>query len=132
MQVTSFGFGSAGELPLDFDEALNRTKEILARHGFGVQAEIKISEALKAKLGVETPREVILGVCNPALAYRAIQAEPGITVLLPCNVTLRETASGVHIAAANPEALVGLTGNPELAAIASEAGRHLAEALNEI
>ena len=62
MELKSFGFGSSGELALDFDQALERTKEVLARHGFGVQAEIPISNALKSKLGVDIPREVILGL----------------------------------------------------------------------
>ena len=109
MELKSFGFGHSGELDMNFEQALEHTKEVLARHGFGVQAEIQISDALKTKLDVDIPREVILGVCNPTLAYKAIQIEPQITVLLPCNVTLREGANGkTHIAAADAKKLVDM------------------------
>lgn len=132
MELKSFGFGYSGELALRFDQALERTKEVLARHGFGVQAEIQISNALKTKLGVDIPREVILGVCNPEIAYRAIQVEPKITVLLPCNVTVRETANGTQIAAADAQKLVNMANNPSLRDIASQAEKQLMEALDEL
>ena len=132
MDLRSVGYGYAGELSSDFDGTIARVKEVLARQGFGVQAEIDISGALKSKLGVDIPREVILGVCNPALAHRAIQAEPEITLLLPCNITVRETPAGTRVAAANPMMLVQLTGNAGLTAIASEADKLLREALSQI
>ncbi len=132
MELKSFGFGYSGELALDFDQALERTKEVLARHGFGVQAEIQISNALKSKLGVDIPREVILGVCNPSLAHRAIQIEPEITVLLPCNVTVKEAGKKTRIAAADAQSLVGLTNNPRLRDIALEAEKKLMEAMAEL
>ena len=132
MELRPSRYGLSGELSSNFDHGLQRTKEVLTRHGFGVQAEIAISEALKSKLGVTVPREVILGVCNPSLAHRAIQAEPEITLLLPCNVIIREIVGGVHIAVADPEMLVTLTGNTKLTAVASEAKRTLAAALHEL
>lgn len=132
MEITRFGFGYAGDVRLDFDQALRHTREVLARHGFGVQAEIDISGALKSKLGVDLPREIILGVCNPPLAHRAIQAEPHITVLLPCNVTVRETNAGAHIEAANPQMLVEATHRPGLADVAAEADKILLQALAEL
>ncbi len=132
MELKSFGFGFSGELALDFDQALQRAKEVLARHGFGVQAEIPISNALKSKLGVDIPREVILGVCNPSLAHRAIQIEPEITVLLPCNVTVREAGKKTRIAAGDAQSLVSLTNNPRLKEIALEAEKQLMAALAEL
>lgn len=132
MELKSFGFGSSGKLAMDFNPALERTKEVLARYGFGVQAEIEISEALKTKLGVDLPREIILGVCNPSLAYRVMQIEPEITVLLPCNVTLRETGGGTRIAVADTHKLVGLTDNPQLRDIAVEAEKQLMKAMAEL
>ena len=132
METTRVGFGYAGESRLGFEQALKRTTEILSRHGFGVQAEINISGALKTKLGVEIPRETILGVCNPGLAYRAIQEDPNITLLLPCNITLRETAAGTHIAAASPQMLMEVTKNPRLAGVAAEAEKILLQALAEL
>jgi uncharacterized protein (DUF302 family) len=133
MELKSFGFGHSGELDMNFEQALEHTKEVLARHGFGVQAEIQISDALKTKLGVDIPKEVILGVCNPTLAYKAIRIEPRITVLLPCNVTLKEGADGkTHIAAANSQKLVEMANHPGLEEIASQAEKQLIEALERI
>ncbi len=132
MKIDSGGYGYSGELAMPFDEAMARTTAVLAKYGFGVQSEIKISEALKAKLGVDLPREVILGVCNPKLAHEAIQVEPDITLLLPCNITLKESGSGTRVAAANPGQLVGMAGNPELKSVASEADEQIRAALQEL
>lgn len=132
MEITRFEFGYAGETRLQFEQALKRTAEALAQHGFGVQAEINISGALKTKLGVDLPKEIILGVCNPGLAYRAIQEDPNVTVLLPCNITLRETASGTRIAAASAQMLVEVTKNPRLAGVAAEAEKILLQVLAEL
>lgn len=126
------GYAYSGELTLPFEEALEHTKQVLAKHGFGVQSEIHISEVLKAKLKVELPREVILGVCNPALAHRAIQIEPAITLLLPCNVTVKETGSGTRIEAVSPQQLVGMARNPHLADIAAEADQQIRASLTEL
>lgn len=132
METSRFGFGYEGDVRSEFDQTLQHTKEVLANHGFGVQAEINISGALKSKLSVDVPREVILGVCNPALAYRAIQEEPHITALLPCNVTVKETETGTRIAAVSPQMLIAFTQNPALAGVASEAEKILLEALAEL
>ena len=132
METTRFRFGYAGDIRSDFDQTVQHTKDVLASHGFGVQAEINISGALKSKLGIDIPREVILGVCNPTLAYRAIQQEPHITLLLPCNVTVKETPTGTRIAAVSPQMLVESTHNPALAGIASEAEKILLEALTAL
>lgn len=133
MELQSFGFGYSGEVDMKFEQALEHTKQVLAAHGFGVQSEIMISDALKTKLGVEIPKEVILGICNPTLAYKAIQIEPQITVLLPCNVTLKEgTNEQTHIAAADAKNLVGMSGHPALTEIASQADKLLRDALVEL
>jgi uncharacterized protein (DUF302 family) len=132
MEVKSFGFGYSGTVNMPFDQAIERTRETLARHGFGVQAEIQISQALKTKLGVDVPREVILGVCNPALAHAAIQAEPYMTVLLPCNVTVKDLQGKTQIAVADPRKLVEMAPNPRLKEMALEADRRLREALAEL
>jgi uncharacterized protein (DUF302 family) len=132
MELKSFGFGYEGTVDLPFEEAMQRTKDALARHGFGVQAEIAISEVLRAKLGVELPREVILGVCNPSLAHQAIRVEPHITVLLPCNVTVKALQNKTQIAAADPRTLLELTSDSKLRSVAVEADKRLREALAEL
>lgn len=132
MELKPFGYGYAGELKMGFDDAVIRLKTALARHGFGVQSEIPISDALKAKLGVEVAREVILGVCNPSLAHRAMQIDPEVTVLLPCTITVRQSGPGVHIAGADARMLVKMTGNDELTPIATEAENKLLAAMREV
>ena len=132
MEISRFAFGYAGDVHTSFDKALERTKEVLAAHGFGVQAEIDIAQALKTKIGVEIPREIILGVCNPKLASGAIQEEPHVTLLLPCTVTVKETPGGAHIAAADFQMMVSVTQNAELANVAAEAEALILKALAEL
>jgi uncharacterized protein (DUF302 family) len=132
MELSRFAFGYAGSVPASFDQALQRTKEVLSDHGFGVQAEIDIAQALKTKIGIDMPREVILGVCNPRLAYRAMQEEPHVTLMLPCTITVKETPTGAHIAAADAQMLVTVTQNAALANIAAEAEALILKALAEL
>jgi uncharacterized protein (DUF302 family) len=132
MELKPFSYGYAGDLKMGFEDAVIHLKNALAKHGFGVQAEIPISYALKTKIGVDVPREVILGVCNPALAYKAMQVEKDVTVLLPCTLTVRASDGGVHISSADAETLVRMTGNQELKPIAQQAERKLLAALREL
>ena len=90
MQMTALKYGYSKNVNYSFKEALERTTKALQEQGFGVQAEINISSALREKLGIEVPQQIILGACNPQLAHKALQAEPEIGLLLPCNVTVRQ------------------------------------------
>jgi uncharacterized protein (DUF302 family) len=108
------------------DEAVARTKDALKGEGFGVLTTIDVRDTMQQKLGVEIEPYVILGACNPQLAYRGLQAEPELGLLLPCNVTLREGPEGVEVMAVNPELMLGVVGaNPELEAVAAEAAARL-------
>jgi len=108
------------------DDAVERTKEALQGEGFGVLTTIDVRETMKQKLGVEIEPYVILGACNPHLAYRGLQAEPEFGLLLPCNVTLRERPGGVEVMAVDPGLMLGVVGaNPEFAAVAAEAAARL-------
>ena len=121
---TRYGFGAMLAGPLD--DAVERTKEALQGEGFGVLTTIDVRETMKQKLGVEIEPYVILGACNPHLAYRGLQAEPEFGLLLPCNVTLRERPGGVEVMAVDPGLMLGVVGaNPELAAVAAEAAARL-------
>ena len=104
-----------------FDEAVARVTEALATEGFGVLSEINVSATLKKKLDVDTPRYLILGACNPALAHQAIGAEPDIGLLLPCNVVVREGAGGeIVVAFMDPVAVLGLVDNPRVGEVGAK------------
>lgn len=116
-----------------FDEALAAVREALAAQGFGVLTEIDMAATLKNKLDVDIAPQVILGACNPPLAYRAVQAEESIGLLLPCNVVVRTVGEGSStVEAVDPQMLVGVTGNDGLAPVAAEAGARLRAALDAL
>jgi uncharacterized protein (DUF302 family) len=132
MQVTALKYGFSKTLSTSFDQAVQRSKDALQKQGFGVQAEINLSNALKEKLGVEVPRQLILGACNPQIAYKALQAEPEISLLLPCNLTVRQTGENVEVAVIDAGKLMEFVGNPELRPLAEEVKRRLQTVLDEI
>ena len=109
-----------------FDTVVERTIAALKTEDFGILSDLDIQATLKAKLGVDFERYRILGACNPPLAHRALQAEPTIGVMLPCNVVVREVSSGkVEVAAINPLAGIGEVGNPTLTLVATEVAEKL-------
>lgn len=89
--------------------------------GFGVLAEIDIAATLKAKLDVDVPAKLILGACRPQLAHQALQADPRVASLLPCNVVVSADGDGSVVEIMNPDVMPGFTGNPTLTAVATEA-----------
>lgn len=110
---------------LEFDEAVERVRVELAEEGFGVLCEIDVQATLRQKLGVETDSYLILGACNPRLAHRALEAEPELGALLPCNVLVYEREGKTHVAAIDPEQMLSIVGNDELAEVASEVRERL-------
>jgi len=121
--TTPYGFGAKVALP--FDEAVQRTTELLKEEGFGVLTRIDVKQTLKEKLGAEFRRYVILGACNPPLAHRALQTELNIGLLLPCNVVVYEEQEGSVVAFMDPGAALGVTGNEGLRPVAQEARTRL-------
>jgi uncharacterized protein (DUF302 family) len=112
------------ELPLSFEAALPRVREALKQEGFGVLTEIDLQAAFREKLGREFRPYVILGACNPPLAFNAISTDPSIGLLLPCNVTVEWLADGrTGVRLTDPEALLGtvMQGAQELTAVANDA-----------
>ncbi len=106
---------------ISFDEALIRVTDVLKSEGFGVISEIRMHDKLKEKLGVDFKKYTILGACNPAYAYKALQIEDKIGTMLPCNVVVQElTDNHIEIAAVNPIASMMAIQNPELIRIAKE------------
>jgi uncharacterized protein (DUF302 family) len=117
-------------LLMPFDHAVVRVKEALAARGFGVLSEIDVAQTLKAKLGVEMASYRILGACNPEYAYAALQLEPLVGTMLPCNVIVREEAPGhVEVAAIDPIASMKAIENKALHDVAREVRAMLQEAV---
>jgi len=113
-----------------FDQALAAARAVLADQGFGVLTEIDLAATLKAKLDVDIAPQVILGACRPPLAHAAIQAEPSIGLLLPCNVVVRSLPHGATLVEAmDPEVMVTMTRNENLVDVATEARERLTNAL---
>ena len=116
-----------------FAETLDATRVSLTDQGFGVLTEIDIQATLKAKLDVDIPAQVILGACRPPLAYAALQAEPSVGALLPCNVVVRYLDDETTVVEAlDPKVMVTLTHNDALSLVADEAGRRLAATLDTL
>ena len=111
---------------LSFKDAVARVRDELAADGFGVLCEIDVQATLKQKLGVDREPYLILGACNPALAHRALEAEPELGVLLPCNVVIYQEDGQTRIAAVDAEQMLSIVGNDELAPTATEVRRRLA------
>jgi uncharacterized protein (DUF302 family) len=116
-----------------FTDTLDATRLALSDQGFGVLTEIDMQATMKAKLDVDIPAQVILGACRPPLAYAALQAEPSIGLLLPCNIVVRYLDDDSTIVEAlDPKVMVTMTHNEALSSVADEAGHRLAAALDTL
>lgn len=125
MATTAQSYGLDALLDLPFDVALAQTKAALKEEGFGVLTEIDVRETLKQKIGVEFERYLILGACNPNLAYQALQAEHDLGLLLPCNVIVHDHAGATKVSIVDPAAMLGMVQNAALLPIADEARQRL-------
>jgi uncharacterized protein (DUF302 family) len=109
------------EIRASFQDAINRVTEELKKEGFGILTQIDVKATLKAKLGVDYKNYVILGACNPPLAYKALQAMESVGLMLPCNVVVMEKEPGlVQVLARDPSPDVSAMGNPALMEMAEE------------
>jgi uncharacterized protein (DUF302 family) len=121
------------ELPISYADAIERVTQALQEKGFGVLTSIDVKATLKSKIEADFRSYVILGACNPRLAYRALSAEPKAGLLLPCNVTVEEIEGGALVSILNPEAVLTtaeISEDAEMCRVASEA-RKLLEAVAE-
>ena len=130
MGTLSMASGLDTSVAAPLDEAIARTKAALKEQGFGVLTEIDVRQTLREKIGVDFAPYVILGACNPGLAHRALQAEPSVGLLLPCNVVVREVRGRSEVAAVDPEQMLGMFGgDAEIRGVAAEAAAGLRAAI---
>lgn len=125
-------YGKSVTVSAPFTETVQRVRDELKSEGFGVLTEIDVTATLREKLGEQMEDYVILGACNPALAHTALQSDPDIGLLLPCNVVVRTSGDRTVIAALDPQIMVGLSGNSELNPVASEAAARLNRVLDRL
>ncbi len=117
---------------LAFDDAIQRVTEELAKEGFGVLTEIDVKATLKKKLNLDVAPYRILGACNPQFAHKAIEFEPQIGALLPCNVVVREDQGKTRVEIMDPQAVLQLVERPEIEGIATEVRKRLERVLNAV
>ena len=124
-QVDSHTYTLTTTTDLAFADAVDRVREELVAEGFGVLCEIDVQATLEAKLGVEREPYLILGACNPPLAHAALETEPELGVLLPCNVVVYQEDGQTQISAVDAERMLSIVGNDQLADTAGEVRRRL-------
>lgn len=130
-QTTRYGISTTVALPLE--QAVAKTREELAKQGFGVLMEIDMQATLKAKTGEDVGPYLILGACSPPHALRAVRGEPDIGLLLPCNVIVRAGEDGKTVVAAmDPEAALALADNDAVAPVAREVNERLRKVLEGV
>ena len=125
--MPSYGITKVVDLP--YQQAVDKVTDALKAEGFGVLATINVQETLKQKLGVDLGDYVILGACNPQLAYQALQTEQEIGLLLPCNVIVYTSGGKTAVSVLDPQQALGITNNESLSSIAEEAKGKLERAL---
>ena len=120
-------------LKVSFDEAIAKVTEALKKDGFGIITEIDVKETLKEKLNVDFRKYRILGACNPPYAYKALQAEDKIGLMLPCNVILQELPGGkVEVAAIDPVASMAAVKNTKLGEVGREVSAKLKAVIDNL
>jgi uncharacterized protein (DUF302 family) len=131
-ETLEIGYGFGRSLDVPFAEAVERARAALKAEGFGVLCEIDVREKLQEKLGVEFPRYIILGACNPPMAYQALQREINLGLLLPCNVVVYEKDGRPVVAAIDAARMMSVVGNPELSQVAGQVNAKLRNVIESL
>jgi len=119
-------YGFSVQIAGEFDEAVQRVTQALKEQGFGVISDIDVQATMKEKLGIEGQPYRILGACNPSLAHRALEADPDIGLLLPCNVVVRKGGENkVTVSFMDPEAVLSLVNKNEIEELGNEVRQRL-------
>jgi len=126
------GYGYGRNLTIPFETAVQRVKESLKSEGFGVLSEINMREKLKEKLGVDFGNYVILGACNPPLAYDALRQEINLGLLLPCNVIVYEKDGASFVAAVDAARMLSVVGNSMLQVTAEQVNQKLHRVIDNL
>ncbi len=129
-RVAPYGYSRTMDVP--FREGVERARKALGVEGFGVLCEIDIHGKLKEKLGVDFRDYVILGACNPALAYEALQEEIGIGLLLPCNVVVYDNDGRTVVSAVDAARMLSIVGNPKLSSSADQVNEKLRRVIDNL
>jgi uncharacterized protein (DUF302 family) len=130
--VLRIGYGYGRSVDMPFEQAIGRITETLKEEGFGVLCRIDIHEKLKEKLGVDFRNYVILGACNPPIAYQSLQMEPNLGLLLPCNIVVYEKDGRTVVAAIDAKKMLSIVGNPALEAAAGQVNEKLQRAVDRV
>ncbi|MEK7263798.1 MAG: DUF302 domain-containing protein [Bacteroidota bacterium] len=123
-------YGISKTVALSYEAAIEKVTEELKKEGFGVLTTIDVKETLKKKLDVDFTKYIILGACNPSFAYKALQTEEQIGLLLPCNVIVYEKEGVAHVSAFDPLTMGMLVDNPQLQSIAEEVRERLVRVMS--
>jgi len=116
-----------------FDDAVGRTKSALSKHGFGVLTEIDVKATMKKKIDADVDDYLILGACNPQMAYEAMKLEPKVGAMLPCNVIVRAVNGGaIMVSAIDPVASMQAIDNDTLKGLAGQVRSMLADVVADI
>lgn len=125
-------YGISKKVDLNFEETIERVKSELKKEGFGILTEIDVKKTLKEKLDIDYGNYLILGACNPPFAYKALQAEKEIGLLLPCNVIVYVENGNTFISAINPSEAMGMISNGKLREISEEIGEKLKKVVGNL
>ena len=125
-------YGDVRTVNLPFEEAVSQLEAGLKSEGFGVLCQIDIQAKMKEKLGIDFPRYLILGVCNPPLAHQALQRDINLGLLLPCNVVVYERDGEVRVGAVSAVSMLSVAHHPELEGLARQVDVKLQQALNRV
>jgi len=126
------GYGISKQVSLSYEKAIEKVTEELKKEGFGVLTTIDVKDTLKKKLDVDFSRYMILGACNPPFAYKALQAEEQIGLLLPCNVIVYEKEGKTIVGAFDPMSMVKMVENEALKPIAEDSAARLRRVLDSL